>query len=549
MRSRSLLLSVAAAAVLVLATPARATFHLMRVVEVFPGTPAAPQAQYVVLQMYSAGQNLVGGHPLSVYGPDGAVLGSAIFPGNVASGADQARILVATAAAEAFFDVTADLTLDTPLPLEGGKVCFDVVDCVAWGTYAPPGGDPSVGAPFNAPGARAATTPAAGLVPGRALLRRLDLVGSPTLLDLGDDTDVSANDFVLGPPAPRNNAGGVGILPPATCGDGTLSALEGCDDGGTADGDGCSASCALEYCGDGATSGAEACDDGNQTSGDGCDATCTPTGCGNGVVTAGEVCDDGNDVSGDGCDANCTATGCGNGIVTAGETCDDGNGISGDGCDANCTPTGCGNGIVTAGEACEPPGVGTCGPECQRICQDGSDCVDTDPCTTSERCVDTACVVDPTPVDDGEPCTADSCDATGVRHVALVDGAACALAGQPETRALCLAGTCGVARCGDGWVDTGAPGGGEACDDGNRVDDDGCTNSCALPVCGDGIVQAGEACDGGEGCTAACRRVVAAEGGCGCGGATRAPDLALASLLLAAIALRARRRPGPAPRS
>jgi cysteine-rich repeat protein len=31
------------------------------------------------------------------------------------------------------------------------------------------------------------------------------------------------------------------------------------------------------------------------------------------------------------------------------------------------------------------------------------------------------------------------------------------------------------------------------------VDDDECTNGCALPRCGDGIVQVGEACDDGNG--------------------------------------------------
>jgi cysteine-rich repeat protein len=38
----------------------------------------------------------------------------------------------------------------------------------------------------------------------------------------------------------------------------------------------------------------------------------------------------------------------------------------------------------------------------------------------------------------------------------------------------------------------------EACDDGNTVNDDACTSSCALPSCGDGIVQAGEDCDDGN---------------------------------------------------
>jgi cysteine-rich repeat protein len=62
------------------------------------------------------------------------------------------------------------------------------------------------------------------------------------------------------------------------------------------------------------------------------------------------------------------------------------------------------------------------------------------------------------------------------------------------------------AECGNGAVEVD-----EACDDGNDVDDDECTNACALPVCGDGIIQAGngEACDdgnldAGDGCTASC---------------------------------------------
>jgi cysteine-rich repeat protein len=46
--------------------------------------------------------------------------------------------------------------------------------------------------------------------------------------------------------------------------------------------------------------------------------------------------------------------------------------------------------------------------------------------------------------------------------------------------------------CGDGVVQPG-----EACDDGNDAPDDGCSNDCTLPVCGDGLIQAGEECDAG----------------------------------------------------
>jgi cysteine-rich repeat protein len=47
--------------------------------------------------------------------------------------------------------------------------------------------------------------------------------------------------------------------------------------------------------------------------------------------------------------------------------------------------------------------------------------------------------------------------------------------------------------CGDTEVN-----GPEGCDDGNDVDDDECTNACALAGCGDGIMQPGEACDDGN---------------------------------------------------
>ena len=75
-----------------------------------------------------------------------------------------------------------------------------------------------------------------------------------------------------------------------------MSSDEECDDGNTADGDGCSASCTSEYCGDGyldfngqddifGTTDDELCDDGNTISGDGCGSTCVPENkCGDGYI-------------------------------------------------------------------------------------------------------------------------------------------------------------------------------------------------------------------------------------------------------------------------
>ena len=66
--------------------------------------------------------------------------------------------------------------------------------------------------------------------------------------------------------------------------------------------------------------------------------------------------------------------------------------------------------------------------------------------------------------------------------------------------------------CGDGILDEG-----EACDDGNQIDEDECTNHCAFAVCGDGIVGPGEQCDDGnlddtDGCTNACNNAVCGDG-------------------------------------
>jgi cysteine-rich repeat protein len=85
-----------------------------------------------------------------------------------------------------------------------------------------------------------------GLTSGRAAIRRLDITGSSSVLDAGDDTDNCATDFIAGNPAPRNNAGVVGTIPAATCGNGALEGLEQCDDGNLANGDGCSSTCMIQ---------------------------------------------------------------------------------------------------------------------------------------------------------------------------------------------------------------------------------------------------------------------------------------------------------------
>jgi cysteine-rich repeat protein len=103
---------------------------------------------------------------------------------------------------------------------------------VAWGNYS--GSATGVGTPFN---------PGVGIIPGYALRRRLDICMGAETLDACDDTDDSQNDFITAVPLPITNPGVVGITPPATCGNGILEGLEGCDDNNTNDGDGCSSVC------------------------------------------------------------------------------------------------------------------------------------------------------------------------------------------------------------------------------------------------------------------------------------------------------------------
>jgi cysteine-rich repeat protein len=284
---------------------ARASFHQMKVVEVFPGTAAAPNAQYVVLQMWNASQNFVSGHGIQVFDASGASIGTFSFIGAVANGATQAKILIATPEAASFFNVAANLTMTASLPANGGKVCFDTIDCVAWGNYAP--AEAAVGTPFNSNAAPIAGQPARGLVMGRAIVRRLDISGSASVLDSADDTNNSANDFVFGVPAPRNNAGTTGAAPASFCGNSAIEGLENCDDGNAVSDDGCSNLCIAEFCGDLVINDTdETCDDGNAISGDGCDVNCTTTGCGNGILTAGESCDP---PSPGVCTASCAASG------------------------------------------------------------------------------------------------------------------------------------------------------------------------------------------------------------------------------------------------
>lgn len=81
----------------------------------------------------------------------------------------------------------------------------------------------------------------------------------------------------------------------ASCGDGIVHAnIEACDDGNVDQLDGCLSNCAVPTCGNGIVEANEVCDDGNTNDNDDCPSRCLPAICGDGFVHTGvEECDGG----------------------------------------------------------------------------------------------------------------------------------------------------------------------------------------------------------------------------------------------------------------
>ena len=205
-RAKRLLSAIAGCVALctaVLAQPAQASFHLMKIREVYPGSAAAPTSDFVVLQMTSSGQIFVSGHPITIYDAAGTLSATVTMNKTLSAGANQSTILLAGSGYAAAFPggPGADFTnANLNLSPGGGAVCYPdglPADCVSWGSFTPPaGGLPSHSAPNASP---------AGITDGKALVRSIS-AGCATLLEPGDDTDSSAADFAEAAPDPRANA-------------------------------------------------------------------------------------------------------------------------------------------------------------------------------------------------------------------------------------------------------------------------------------------------------------------------------------------------------
>jgi hypothetical protein len=192
---------------------ASASFHIVKVREVYPGSAANPDSEYIELQMYSPSQNFVAAHTVTAFSATGTSEDYA-FSGSVANGDNQDTILIASPEAEAELSVDADLAIVTNvLEPGGGAVCWETLDCVSWGNYSGPALPSPAGA--HAP----------AITDGEALRRSISR-GCATLLEGGDDTNNSAADFDLAQPAPRPNSVAPTekvCAPPATAPDTTIT--------------------------------------------------------------------------------------------------------------------------------------------------------------------------------------------------------------------------------------------------------------------------------------------------------------------------------------
>ncbi len=229
--------ALAAAVVLAFFTlSASAANHLIQVVEVFPGTVAEPNAQYIVLRMYAANETFVNGLNVVIYDAGDNVVTSFTFAANVPNGADGAKILLATPEAEQLFGVTADLAMTASLPLAGGAACWGVgtfyYDCLSWGSFVDGmNGATGTGTPYRA---------GIGLTQGQAVV--CDTTGgfNPAGFDAADCLD-SAADHDCGDAQPLANPVGStpGFLaanPPCpVCGDNTTNPEIGEECDGTDD--------------------------------------------------------------------------------------------------------------------------------------------------------------------------------------------------------------------------------------------------------------------------------------------------------------------------
>ncbi len=364
-----------------------------------------------------------------------------------------------------------------------------------------------------------------------------------------DSQTVECSGGVICPAGSVCTADGLGCVSATGCGDMIVGPGEECDDGNQVDTDDCKADCTINVCGDGSLDmqgdRTDTCDDDNFSNSDNCvevlpvvDADgvtrgqCRPAVCGDGhrdeqgdgVNDRIEACDNGNTSSNDGCKDDCSSTeACGNDIedthldgtvncnnatatgTNCPEVCDDNNTVAGDGCSANCLSNEeCGNGIKDEyngpndPEACDDGDPND--PACSDDCQSGVGCGNglVEDIVFPEQCDNGMVGVNTADCDDN--CTFPVC---GDNLLNMPAGEDCD-PGTPFTNTNSCNFDCTVPACGDGIINRAfTPMGGtvtEQCDDGGTDPGDGCSATCQIETCGNGVTEMinGEQCDDGN---------------------------------------------------
>ncbi len=225
MRRTALIAGLAAATALSLVPAAQASFHEMQIRQIHPDVDT--NNEWVMLQMFTPGQNFVAGHSVRSYDFTGGTTSTYTFPNsNCPSsgivqclGDNQRTILLGNQATVGGVASDFDANATFEMSSGGGAVCFlsslgtptdaaadEAIDCVAYGSFAGFSGN-VITAPSQGPFANVAVgTPAepGGLADDTTLQRSIAL-GCPSLLEGPDDTNSSVADFSVSAAAPRNN--------------------------------------------------------------------------------------------------------------------------------------------------------------------------------------------------------------------------------------------------------------------------------------------------------------------------------------------------------
>jgi hypothetical protein len=178
-----------AACVLAVPSGAFASNHEIKIREVYAGSIAVPDSEYVELQMYASGQNFFnGGTATTLYNASGTATTSFVTTGatpNPPNGANQDRVLIASPAAVTEFGlgvVGYQFAAGDHLSPAGGAACYEsstasFKDCVAWGNFT-----------GSLPSSTGGDVDGGGIPDGQALGRSIAR-GCSTMLEAADDTD------------------------------------------------------------------------------------------------------------------------------------------------------------------------------------------------------------------------------------------------------------------------------------------------------------------------------------------------------------------------